>query len=627
MARSGAADLTAVTGDRASSSGASFRWLVSRYAKPYTGMIALMVAATFVANVLTVLQPAILAALLANLAGDSRLPVPRSASWLNLNYLGVRVSQWLGAHTSVDVLVLFGVLFVVVSVVVALVNYGAESAAAWLRARIGRAIQLDLVTHLLDQDMAFFARRKAGELISRVTFDATSTAQVLGPLIRTQIHYAVQIAAYSAYLFSTSVWLTVGAVALLVIQFAFTHTLKRPARRLALEETDVSAALLGALQETFTSVRVAKSFGSEGFELSKLRAAMDDVMRSSWRKGRVSNLEFPVRSILDSLAVVGIFFIAVAEMRAGRLTLSGLILFTFVARSMISPINLLATSALGVEAVAAASQRIHGLLAEQARVVDGDIVKRTFERSLRLDHCTFAYGERRAIDDITLEIRKGEFIALVGSSGAGKSTLADLILRLYDPQSGQILIDGVDLRSLKQRDYRRMFGVVSQESLLFHDTVRNNIRYGRDEVSDERIEEAARIANAHDFIMTLPRQYDTIVGDRGLKLSGGERQRVAIARAVVHNPQILILDEATSALDSESERLVQQAINQVVERTTAIVIAHRLSTVTHADRIIVINQGRIEAAGRHDQLLETSATYRRFCELQFGALPEPLNLP
>jgi len=204
--------------------------------------------------------------------------------------------------------------------------------------------------------------------------------------------------------------------------------------------------------------------------------------------------------------------------------------------------------------------------------------------------------------------------------------LADLILRLYDPDAGRILIDGIDLRALDQRAYRRMFGVVSQETLLLHDTVRNNIRYGREDIDEEGIVHAAKVANAHDFITTLPAGYDTIVGDRGVKLSGGERQRVAIARAIVHNPQVLMLDEATSALDSESERLVQQAINQVVERTTAIVIAHRLSTVTHADRIVVLNEGRIEAIGKHHQLLATSPTYRRFCELQFerplaGATP------
>ena len=610
-----------------SSSTAAVRWLANQYARPFAGVIALMILVTLAANILTVLQPAILAALLANLAGTAKQAVPAGTSGLNLNYLGVRVSQWLASKTQLDILVLFGLLYVVISVLVAVFNYAAESVAAWLRAHIGRAIQLDLITHLLGQDMAFFARQKSGELVSRVSFDAPNTAQALGPLIRGLVHNFIQIGVYSAYLFSTSVWLTVGSVVLLAVQFGLTQILKRPTRRLAREETDVSASFLGSLQEAFTNIRVAKSFGAEGFELAKLRAASDALVRSLWHKGRVEKLEVPARSVLDALALLGIFLIAIRQLRSGQLTFQGLLLFTFVARSLITPINQLATSALWIESVGAASGRLNELLAEQAHVADGDVVKMTFDRGLRIDRCSFAYGERPAIHDVTLEIRKGEFVALVGSSGAGKSTLADLILRLYDPQSGRILIDGIDLRTLKQREYRRMFGVVSQESLLFHDTVRNNIRYGREEVTDERIEEAARVANAHDFIMTLPLQYDTIVGDRGLKLSGGERQRVAIARAVVHNPQILILDEATSALDSESERLVQQAINKVVERTTAIVIAHRLSTVTHADRIIVINQGRIESAGRHDQLLDTSVTYRRFCELQFGTAAEPINQP
>ncbi|MAG69497.1 MAG: hypothetical protein CL471_04255 [Acidobacteria bacterium] len=214
-------------------------------------------------------------------------------------------------------------------------------------------------------------------------------------------------------------------------------------------------------------------------------------------------------------------------------------------------------------------------------------------------------------------MRKGEFIALVGPSGAGKSTFTDLILRLYDPSEGEIIMDDVDLRMFRLAEYRSHFGVVSQETLLFNDTVRDNIRYGRGHLTEKDIHTAARIANAHDFIMSLPQQYDTVVGDRGIRLSGGERQRVAIARAVAHNPQILILDEATSALDSESERLVQQAIDQVVVHTTAIVIAHRLSTVMHADRIIVLNHGRIEAIGSNDLLLKTSPTYYKLHRLQF----------
>jgi len=222
-------------------------------------------------------------------------------------------------------------------------------------------------------------------------------------------------------------------------------------------------------------------------------------------------------------------------------------------------------------------------------------------------------------------VRKGDFVALVGPSGAGKSTLADLVLRLYDPETGTILMDGVDVRTYHQREYRQLFGVVSQENLLFHDTVRNNIRFGRPSLTDADLERAARIANAHDFIMALPQGYDTLIGDRGTRLSGGERQRVAIARAVVHRPKILILDEATSALDSTSERLVQDAINRVVSEATAIVIAHRLSTVMHADRIVVLDRGRIEAIGSHSDLLDVSPTYRHFCSLQLSALDIPLT--
>ena len=605
----------------------SFRWLVRRYARPYSAVLAMMIVVTLAANLLTVLQPAILAAMLANLAGTAGQVVPAGTSALNLNYLGVRVSQWMARHTAsqTDILVLFGLLFAGASVLVAFLNYVAESAAAWLRAHIGRAIQQDLLTHLVGQDMAFFARQKSGELISRVTFDATGTAQALGPLIRSLVHNVVQIAVYAGYLFSTSVWLSGGAVVLLGVQFGLTQVLKRPTRRLARTETDTSAAFLGALQEAFTSIRVTKSFGAERFELAKLRAATDDLLASLWKKGRVEKLEMPARSVLDSLALLGIFLIAIAQLRGGALTFQGLILFTYVARSLIAPINQLATSALWIESTSSASGRIRELLAEQPRIVDGGTLKRSFDHSLKIEDVSFAYDGRTAIDHLTLEIRKGEFVALVGPSGAGKSTLADLVLRLYDPESGRVSIDGSDLRSLRQLEYRQLFGVVSQENLLFHDTVRNNIRYGRDDVTDEAVEAAAQAANAHRFIVTLPQGYETIVGDRGVRLSGGERQRIAIARALAHNPQILILDEATSALDSESERLVQQAINRVVEQTTAIVIAHRLSTVTHADRIVVLNGGRIEAIGRHGQLLETSATYRRFCQLQFERPAEVTN--
>jgi subfamily B ATP-binding cassette protein MsbA len=251
-------------------------------------------------------------------------------------------------------------------------------------------------------------------------------------------------------------------------------------------------------------------------------------------------------------------------------------------------------------------------------VKDGPESITRFHDGIVLHDVSFDYGGDRVLDRVSFEIKKGEIVALIGPSGVGKSTLADLILRLYDPVAGSITIDGRDLRSLRQGSYRRLFGVVSQEALLFNDTIRENIAYGREAISDDEIVRAARIANAHDFITECPNGYDTIVGDRGIRLSGGQRQRVAIARAIVGDPPILILDEATSSLDTESERLVQQAIDRVIEGATSIVIAHRLSTVLHADKIVVMNRGRVEAIGRHADLLATSETYNQLYQLQFA---------
>lgn len=608
-----------VADTRPDGSTGAFRWLIRRYARRHSLALGLVAALTLGGNLLAVLQPAILAGLLSSLSGPSTEAPPSSSSWLNLNYLGVRVTHlFLGNEaTGTSVAVLFGLLFVVQSTLVAGATYLADYGAAWLRSRYAKLIQRDLLQHLLHQDLAFFTRERTGELISRVTTDATNTASALGPLVRSLIHHNVQIAIYAAYLLSTSVWLTVGSIGLLIAQFAFTQILRRPIRRLTREESNNSAELLGVVQESLTSVRVTKSFGAEAYELRKLDDTIERVSDAVMHKSRVEKIEAPARSILDSLAMLGIFLIAIEQVRRGELSVQGLLLFTYVGKQLIAPINSSATTVLWIEATRAAYARINELLAEKPKIIDGPVAKTTFDSAIEMRNVTFAYGERRAIDGVSLTIRKGEFVALVGSSGAGKSTMADLLLRLRDPESGQIAVDGVDLRTLRQADYRRMFGVVSQENLLFHDTVRNNIKYGRDDVTDDMVEQAARVANAHAFVSNLSEGYDTVVGDRGVRLSGGERQRIAIARAVVHNPQILLLDEATSALDSESERLVQQAINKIVEQTTAIVIAHRLSTVMHADRIVVMNQGRIEASGRHEELLATSVTYRRFCELQF----------
>jgi len=325
----------------------------------------------------------------------------------------------------------------------------------------------------------------------------------------------------------------------------------------------------------------------------------------------------PFRAIINLLVETSVLVMAAYQLLSGEMTISTFVLFLYVIRSIRMPITKLGNTFIVTQGLLASSERIFELLSLRPEIVDGPGKISRFNDSIQLQGISFSYGSGKVLKNINLDIKKGEIVALVGPSGAGKSTLSDLILRFYDPTEGAIVIDSRDLRSLQQRDYRRLFGVVPQEPLLFNASVSENIAYGSDGVTRENILHAAKIANATEFIDELPQGYDTLVGDRGIRLSGGQRQRVAIARAVVHEPHIILLDEATSSLDSQSERLVQHAIDRVIENATGIVIAHRLSTVMNADKIVVMNRGVILDQGRHNELLKRCELYHRLCELQF----------
>jgi subfamily B ATP-binding cassette protein MsbA len=422
---------------------------------------------------------------------------------------------------------------------------------------------------------------------------------------------------YSYLLVRTSPLLVVAAVGAAVLHWGVTHAIRRSIRRLATAQFSVFAELASRFQETFLSIRIIKSFGAEAFEQARLAGVLERVRNVHFRFGFYKHADEPARSAVNYVVEASVLALAAWELMAGRLAVPTFFLFLYVGRAVMVQLGVLAGTYTQLQPILAAADRVADLFAVAPAVQDGPEEIDGFEDRISVRDVSFDYGGERVLERVTFDVTRGELVAIVGPSGAGKSTLADLLLRFYDPVAGAITIDGRDLRSLRQESYRRLFGVVSQEALLFNATIRENIAYGREGVADAEIERAARIGNADGFIRELPEGYGTVVGDRGIRLSAGQRQRVAIARAILRKPAILVLDEATSALDSESERLVQQAIDRVIRDATSIVIAHRLSTVLHADRIVVLNDKRIEAMGRHAELLERSETYAKLYRLQF----------
>lgn len=612
----------------------SIKWLLWNYARPFWKWIVILVFITLTSNLLTAFQPVVLSGFMTVIMGNQNISsnavnsnsvkinaAKPNDSMFNLNHIGPKFISLLQTGDPKNpwrTFFLLAAIYIAIAITSSIANYLAYLVALWVQINSTKLIQLDILQHLMSLNIGFFHGQKSGELMSRITQDALNTAKGLGPLVMSTLKWGILIIIYSTYLFSTSFLLSFGAIVLILMQFGLSQLLKKPVRRTVRTQFDRMADFSTTLQEAFTSIRVIKSFGSEKYEVNKIGKNIDGVVNSNFKNGLVQHFEEPARFILDSFAIMGIFFIAAFQLINGSLSLQGFVMFVYVGRLLIEPINKFSVNFVWVQALLASFERIKELFLTKPTINDGEIVKNDFRSSIILKNVSFSYGHEDVIRDFSLRIDKGNVIALVGSSGAGKSTLADLILRFYDPYLGDIFIDDINLKDIKQYGYRSLFGVVSQESLLFHDTVMNNIIYGREGVGAKEVYDAARTANAHDFIMELPKGYDTLVGDRGVRLSGGQRQRIAIARAIAAKPSILILDEATSSLDSESEKQVQTAIDHVLENSTAIVIAHRLSTVLHADKIVVMNKGKIESVGKHSELLDKSPVYNNLYSIQFN---------
>jgi len=496
---------------------------------------------------------------------------------------------------------------------------------ARLQEYVTRDLRDTVYRHLQRLPMQYFTRTKAGQILSRVLTDTGQTKQLITQLVTQTLQSSALVISYVIALLAISWRLTLPALfiapVLLVLLQPLLKRLRTGYRRIGNQHGEMTSVV----QEVIGGIRLVKSFGAEGYEQRRFLEASNRYSSAMVKVTRISYLAQPITEIVGTVMAVVLLWIGARQVLVTQtLQPAQLIVFlTFVMR-LLQPLNRLSQIRPVAQQALAASDRLFELLdlptEEQMDQGTRDVAR--FERSLEFDRVNFSYESESVLRDISFTARKGDMIAIVGPSGSGKSTLMDLIPRFYEPVSGRILLDGMETRDIKLAALRGLTGIVSQDTVLFHDTVRNNIAYGNVErFTADQIEAAARAANAHEFITRLPEGYDTVLGERGARLSGGQRQRIAIARALLVDPPILILDEATSALDTESERLVQQAIDRLLQGRTVFVIAHRLSTVEHADMILVLEDGRIVERGNHDELLKLRGAYHRLHSLQFRERP------
>jgi subfamily B ATP-binding cassette protein MsbA len=478
----------------------------------------------------------------------------------------------------------------------------------------------ELFNHLQRQPHAFFDGQATGALMSRMNYDVFLLQNSVANVVTSFFKDSFTVIGLLAVIFLREWRLAILATAVLPLTALIIVRISRRLRRLS-TATQVSMGELNILQqESFTGHRIVKAFVQEDFEQDRFVRLNQKFLRLRLKQTVTRNLSSPLMDLLGAFAMAAIIFYGGYNVIKGTSTPGTFFSFLAALLMLYAPLKSLSGVHNSIQEGLAAAQRIFGVLDLEPAIQDRPGARELppLAREIVYDRMTFAYEDRPTLEDISLTIRKGEMVALVGPSGAGKTTLLNLLPRFYDVSQGAIRIDGVDIRDATLASLRSQIGVVTQQTILFNNTVRFNVAYGRPEATEDEIIEVLRAANAYDFAMALPQGLETVVGEKGVRLSGGEQQRLAIARALLKDPPILILDEATSSLDSEAERMVQQALDRLIVGRTTLVIAHRLSTVRNADRIVVVDRGRIVEMGSHGDLLRKGGLYQRLYDMQFA---------
>jgi ATP-binding cassette, subfamily B, bacterial MsbA len=601
------------------------------YLRPYTGLFALSVVAMVIFSGLDAFSMMLLIPFMTvlfrtpeELAGG--LFEGREGSIYDLldRMIGGLVPAGAPMEGMRNVLLILFAVFLVKNIALYVQMY----VVAVIEQLVTRDLRNQIYDHLMGMDLGFFQRTRAGQIISRITNDVDQIRTLVTRNLAQALSNVIQTLVFFAVLLIISWQLTLATLVAIPVMVGLWNRFRVRIWKGVLKVWNAVGELSSHIQETVGGVRLVKASGAEAYESERFRALTHGHYKAVVRNERWRQFFPSANEMIIATALLGVlWFGSHLVLVEGTMEGEAFIAFTVMAARILSPVKWLGRFPSLVQPGLAASQRAFELLDEEPAVKQRpDAVPVTgFQHGIRLEGVEFGYEpEEPVLRGVDLQIERGEVVALVGPSGSGKTTIANLVPRFYDPTGGRITLDGHDIRDLQVEGLRSLMGIVTQETILFHDTVRANIAYGMGDVPREGLEAAALAAHAHEFIVDLPDGYDTVLGERGTRLSGGQRQRIAIARALLRDAPILILDEATSALDTESETLVQQAIDRLMADRTVLVIAHRLSTVRKADRIAVMQGGRVIDQGTHRELIDREGLYRRLYELQF-ADPDPLR--